>query len=317
MKKFGLLIIILTTLLSCNTDTKIPNAIAEIPVDITVDRFDKIFASSSYEDLEGLKLKYPYLFSKRYSDDYWRNKFQDTLQKELEAEVAMAFPDVKNEQTALEDLFKHIKYYYPEVMVPKMVTIISDVDYDNKVILVDSLLLVALDTYLGPEHHFYGNIPKFKSKNFRPAQIDVDVAAAFAKAQILKPQEDTFLAQIIYEGKQLYFMEQLLSTKPQHEIFGYTATEFQFAEENEKNVWEYFVTRQLVYSTDRTLAARFIYPAPFSKFRLEFDNETPGRLGRYLGYKIVASYMEKNDVALKNMIIQPADVIFASAKYKP
>ena len=86
------------------------------------------------------------------------------------------------QQDELEGLFKHIKYYYPETTVPKVVTITSEVEYRNKVILVDSLLIGALDTYLGKDHHFYGGIAKYHSKNFRKEQLAVDVAAAFAKA---------------------------------------------------------------------------------------------------------------------------------------
>ena len=85
----------------------------------------------------------------------------------------------------------------------------------------------------------------------------------------------------------------------------------------ERNVWQNFVASELLYSTDRSLLSRFIDPAPFSKFYLEFDSETPGRLGRFMGYKMIVSYMKNNDTPLKTMLIQPADVIFASAKYKP
>jgi gliding motility-associated lipoprotein GldB len=315
-KLIGLLAILLL-FLSCNSDSKIAKEIDALEVSIPVVRFDKEFGKSSAQDLPALKARYPYLFAKQFDDAYWNKKLVDSLQRELTDEVAGVFPDMEEEQEELELLFKHIKYYYPETKVPQVVTITSEVEYRNKVILVDSLLIVALDTYLGKDHHFYGGIAKYHSKNFRKEQLVVDVAVAFAKAQTLKPQASTFLDQMIYEGKQLYLMEQLLPQKPLYEVFGYTQDELDFAVENERNVWQNFVASELLYSTDRSLLARFIDPAPFSKFYLEFDSETPGRLGRFIGYKIVAAYMKNNDVPLKTMGIQAADVIFASAKYKP
>lgn len=315
-KSIGLLVILLL-FFSCNSDTKIPKDIEAIEASVNIVRFDQEFGKASAQDIPKLKAKYPYLFAKQYDDAYWNQKMVDSLQRELTDEVSRVFPDMEEEKEGLDLLFKHIKYYYPETTVPKVVTITSEVEYRNKVILIDSLLVVALDTYLGKDHHFYGGIAKYHSKNFRSAQLDVDVAAAFAKAQTLKPQTSTFLAQMIYEGKQLYLMQQLLSQKPLHEVFGYTQSELDFAVLNEQNVWQNFVAGELLYSTDRGLLRRFIDPAPFSKFYLEFDNETPGRLGRFMGYKIVASFMKNNDVPLKTMLIQPADVIFASAKYKP
>lgn len=311
------LLAILLLFFSCNTDSKIANDIDAIEVSVPIIRFDKEFGKSTAQNLPALKARYPYLFAKQFDDAYWNKKLVDSLQRELTDEVARVFPEMDEQQEELEGLFKHIKYYYPETTVPKVVTITSEVEYRNKVILVDSLLIVALDTYLGKEHHFYGGIAKYHSKNFRKEQLAVDVAAAFAKAHTLKPQASTFLDQMIYEGKQLYLMEQLLPQKSLHEVFGYTQAEFDFAVENERNVWQNFVASELLYNTDRSLLARFIDPAPFSKFYLEFDSETPGRLGRFIGYKIVAAYMKNNDVPLKTMGIQATDVIFASAKYKP
>lgn len=311
------LLAILLLFFSCNTDSKIANDIDAIEVSVPIIRFDREFGKSTAQDLPALKARYPYLFAKQFDDAYWNKKLVDSLQRELTDEVARVFPEMDEQQEELEGLFKHIKYYYPETTVPKVVTITSEVEYRNKVILVDSLLIVALDTYLGKEHHFYGGIAKYHSKNFRKEQLAVDVAAAFAKAHTLKPQASTFLDQMIYEGKQLYLMEQLLPQKSLHEVFGYTQAEFDFAVENERNVWQNFVASELLYNTDRSLLARFIDPAPFSKFYLEFDSETPGRLGRFIGYKIVAAYMKNNDVPLKTMGIQATDVIFASAKYKP
>ncbi len=315
MKKILGMMLILVAFVACKNDTQLNPDIAAMSVDIKIDRFDRLFANTTPAELPDLKSKYPYLFSKQYSDDFWVEKLSDTLQKELETEVDVAFKDTDQIEEDLELLYKHIQYYFPKTPVPKVITIITEVR--NKVVLADTLLLIGLDNYLGEDHYFYDGVQKYKSKNFRKEQIDVDVASAFAKAKVSRPQMATFLAQMIYEGKQLYLMETLLSQKPIHEVFSYTADEYAFAEENEVSMWEYFVSSKSLYSTDKKLLSRFIDPAPFSKFQLAFDNETPGRLGRYIGYKIVASYMNKNEISLQNMLLQDAETIFNNAKYKP
>lgn len=317
MYKFLWCLGLLLLIVSCQDDSKIPKEIASIKAPVEVLRFDRIFAEASPEQLEALKAAYPMMFSQRYDDAYWIAKMNDTLQIELEQEVAKVFPDMQDEKEAISRLYQHIKYYFPDTVVPDVITITSEVDYRNKVFLTDSLLIIALDTYLGSDHEFYGGIPKFHSKNFRKEQLEVDVAAAFAKAHTSRPRQASFLAQMIYEGKQLYLMQALLTGKEPHELFGYTQQEYEFALENQKNIWEYFVSGELLYKTDRNLLTRFIDPAPFSKFYLSFDNETPGRIGRFIGYQIVKAYMNNNDVALKTMLNQTADVIFAKAKYKP
>lgn len=317
MNKYLVLFLISTLFFSCDKEIKIPSEIAKIPVDIEMVRFDEQFSKSTSKDLPSLKKTFPYLFSNHYPDEYWITKFTDTIQLEINQEVGKAFPDVNEQQEELNNLFKHIKFYYPKAIIPKVITITNDVEYRNKVILADSLLLVSLDTYLGKNHHFYVGIPKFQTKNFRKEQIDVDVAHAFAKKITSKAKDRAFLSEMVYEGKKLYAMRSFLTTKPEYEILSYTEEELNFARENERYIWEYFVKGEYIYSTDSKLLGRFLNPAPFSKFYLEFDNETPGRIGRYIGYEIVKSYMENNEVPLKTMLIQDAETIFASAKYKP
>lgn len=317
MNKFLGLLIALTSLLSCKEDSKVSSDIAAIPISIKVERFDQEFAKASKESLPELRLKYPYLFSNRFPDEYWLQKFTDTIQQEIQVEVARTFPDFSKETDELELLFKHIKYYFPTTPSPKIITLTTDVDYRNKVVLADSLLFIGLDTYLGADHHFYTGIPKFQSKNFTRSQIAVDVASAFAKLQTPRPRQNDFLSEIIYEGKKHYLIKELLPDKPENQILGYTPDELKFAQENEVNIWEFFITNELLYSTDRKLLSRFVNPAPFSKFYLSFDNETPGRIGIYIGYEIIKSYMEATDTLLKSMLIQDAETIFANAKYKP
>jgi hypothetical protein len=43
-------------------------------------------------------------------------------------------------------------------------------------------------------------------------------------------------------------------------------------------MWRYY-RKEMLYSDDQKLMPRFINPAPFSKFYLEIDNESPGQVG--------------------------------------
>ena len=63
---------------------------------------------------------------------------------------------------------------------------------------------------------------------------------------------------------------------------------------------------------------RFIEPAPFSKFYLEIDNESPGKIGVWLGWQIVKSYCGQNpDLTLIELLNLSSKELFNSSKYKP
>ena len=82
-------------------------------------------------------------------------------------------------------------------------------------------------------------------------------------------------------------------------------------------MWSYFINDNLLYDSDPKLANRFINPAPFSKFYLEIDNESPGRVGAWLGWQIVKSYMDNNATSLTDLLKMDAKELFEKSKYKP
>lgn len=316
MKKFLMLFIIIIAI-SCNNNNKTEEEISKIEVEVIVDRFDKKFADAKISDLPALKEEYPYFFPEQFHDSIWISKMKDAIQQELSEEVLKVFPDLHEEEEEFHSLFQHMKYYFPDFKEPKIITVTTEVDYKNSVIYADSLLLVGLDNYLGEGHHFYESIYKYIRKNFERGQIVVDAAAELSKRRITRTKERTFLAHLILYGKELYLKDLLVPSKTDAQKLGYTEEELAWAEENESQIWRYFVEKELLYSTELELQERFVLPSPYSKFYLELDNESPGRLGQYIGWQIVRAYMKNNDVSLQQMLGMPAEEIFNKSKFKP
>jgi gliding motility-associated lipoprotein GldB len=268
-------------------------------------------------DIPVLKEKYPYLFPANYPDSIWVAKLQDSLQLEVMDEVGKSFPDFEEEKEDLELLFKYIKYYFPNYKIPKVVTVTSEVDYNNRIILTDSLLLVGLDNYLGSSHKFYQGISKYIANDLDKKYMTRDVASAFAKTVVVPPRDRTFLSQLVYYGKELYLMQKLMPLKSEAVTIGYIPAELEWAEANEEQVWRYFIERELLYSTNSKLGPRFLDPAPFSKFELALDNESPGKIGRYMGWQIVQAFMDNNKTSLQQMLTLPEEELFKRSGYKP
>lgn len=303
---------------SCNENDKVVEEVEKIPMNLKISRFDQELAAVSVDDFPELKKKYSYLFPEQYHDSIWIQKLEDTLQIELLSEVDKAFPDFEEEKNDLESLFRYIKYYFPKINGPKVVTMSSNVDYQNRIILTDSLLLIGLDNYLGPDHKFYEGKQRYIAAGLDKKFLMSDVAGAFATKILNYPTERTFLAKSIYYGKELYLKDKLLPHATDAQKIGYSQEQFDWAVANEEQVWRYFVERELLYSTDNKLEQRFLDLGPFSKFGLELiDNESPSKLGRYLGWKIVRAYMNKNDLTLQQLLHVPAEEIFRKSNYKP
>lgn len=310
--------LILLFVWGCKEENKISDEVAEINVDLQLSRFDQEFSNATTNDISGLKQKYPYLFPSQYPDSIWELKLKDTIQLEILGEIDKTFPDFKQESAALEMLFKHIKYYFPGAPLPKVITVPSEVDYRNRVILADSLLLIGLDNYLGEDHRFYEGIERYIAAGLDKKYLISDVAGTFANKMLIYPNDRTFLARMIYYGKGLYIKDLLIPMESDAARIGYSDQDMDWAMANEERIWRYFVEREVLYSTDVELDARFLMPAPFSKFRLELiDNESPARLGRYTGWQIVRAFMRNNELSLQQMLALPAEEIFKRSNYKP
>jgi len=251
-KKFSYLLFGMICLVACNDENKIEEEIAKIPVDLKIDRFDQDFAAASPQDLPQLKKNFPLLFPEQFPDSVWVNMMNDTLQQEINREVAKTFPDFEQEEE-LAHLFQHLKYHFPQVEVPRIITVTSEVDYHNKVIVADSVLLLSLDTYLGEEHKFYIGLQEYLTKNFNQTQIIPDVATAYAKQITPQKNSRTFLASMVYYGKLLYVKDKLIPEFTDAQKMGYTEEEMEWAFANEEQIWRYFIEDELLYDTDSEL----------------------------------------------------------------
>lgn len=302
---------------SCSSEKKIDENIFAILVQVSVDRFDETFAKATPENLAQLKENYPLLFPEMYHDSIWHQKMQDTLQLELEREVAKVFSDFSEFEDEIRLLFQHLKYYFSDFKEPKILTLISEVDYRNSVVYADSLVVIGLDNFLGSDHYFYTEIHRYIAKNLNPKQLTPKIAEAISEKYVKPPTSRTFMELMVYYGKKSYLKEQLLPLVDDHRILEYTEDEIDWARANETEIWRYFVERELLYSTDPQLAGRFIDAAPFSKFYLELDNESPGMLGRYMGWQIVRAFAKNNDIELKQLLTLSGEEIYKNSKFKP
>lgn len=316
MKKHLVAFLLIVGLVSCDKKSKVEKAVAQIPLELKVHRFDKAFFEAKPNELPDLKAEYPFFFPEGVDDNVWIEKLQNKDWRDLYAEVQKKYPDFNKQTAEIEDLFKHIKYYFPQATMPTVYTVIAEMDYNNKAIYANDKLIIALELYLGKELKFY-IFPEYLKQNFVERQMMPDIVTSFSLDKIPVSKEKTLLAEMIYYGKQLYLKDQLLPDYNDAEKIGYMSEQIAWCQENESYIWRYFIDKQLLYSTDSKLPNRFTNEAPFSKFYLEIDNDSPGRVGQWIGWQIVRSFMQNNDISLQNMLKMDNKELFEKSKYKP
>lgn len=319
MKLFNytFLVILLLVVAACGKKKEQIVNLNGIEAETNLVRFDQKFYTAAAEDLDQLKSEFPYLFPAPNPDSVWIAKMKDKDELFLYKSVQEEFDDFSQEKEALTTLFKHIKYYYPNFKEPKVITMLTNVDYNNKVLFADSLLFISADVYLGQDHEVYQDYPNYIRQNFRKEHLIVDVAEQLAQPVLRTGATNSFISRIIQEGKKLYVMQAFLPETKRTEIIGYDQDQYSWAEISESDIWKYFIQNEMLYSNDPNLSERFILDAPFSKFYLEVDKDSPGRIGSWFGWQIVDAFMQHNDISLQEMVLLDNEEIFRKSKYKP
>jgi len=240
----------------------------------------------------------------------------------LRNEVTSKFPDLHGTEEALTDAFKHVMYYYPQQKIPKPITFISGFSVQTPI--GDGYIGIGLDMFLGADSKFYPSlrqsIPLYISKRFTPENITPRVMETFVREEMF-PEPATltnFLDRMIYNGKILYVMDAFMPAVPDSLKIGYSSQQQQWTQEYESQVWGYFLEQNLLYETDYMKIQKYFADAPFTPGIGERNDSAP-KLGSYIGWQIVKTYMEKNDSVSLQELMKDSDyqTLLNRAKYKP
>lgn len=249
--------------------------------------------------------------------------YKDQAYTDLTKEVNTVYPDLKKQEEGLTETFKYIKYYYPKAKIPKFIAFVSGFSYQMPV--GDNYLGIGLDMFLGKDSKFYRaiiqSVPLYLSRRFAPEYIVPRVAETYAHEELFaEPDENrTLLSKMIFQGKILYFLDQVLPENTADSIkIGYTTKQLDWAKTYEGDIWAYFLENNSLYETDYQKIQVYLAEGPFTPGLGEDRNSAP-KLGIFTGWQIVRKYMETHpEVTLQQLMADnDGQKILNQSKYKP
>ena len=100
----------------------------------------------------------------------------------------------------------------------------------------------------------------------------------------------------------------IYALEPNHEAFN-------VLEENEAFIYSYFIQNELFFENQSKEKQKYMSERPST---YEISPQVPGRIGRWLGWKIVSSYMDQNQITLEELLLEvDFKKIFYNSNYKP
>ena len=336
MKKTSYFIIIFLFLIisfsckQCN-EKKIRISKKELPkedtLNIKIHRYEKALFGVELKNLkqELKKLCPEFVFFLNENLDDTTNLIQirayltDPLILSLYNDCGKFYPDIKDLEIQFSQAFRYLKYYFPDKKIPEVYTYISGLDFNSPVKYLDSVLIVALDMYFGSTYKQYKMLgqPIYRQQYFRKDFILPDCIREIAKTMIDNTMENKkFIDYIVYEGKIQYFLDAMLPDTPDSIKIKYSPSQLEWCYKNESKIWSYIIEKKILYSTDHNILTKMCNDGPFTS---AFSKQSPARIGNWIGWQIVRSYMENNKkITLKEFFTnQDGQDILMKSKYKP
>jgi gliding motility-associated lipoprotein GldB len=329
MKNLIWLPTIILFLIACEgKDKECQNApdVNAIEVELNLERLEKeLFSFKTKDEIKSfldrnLGLKELFLGADQYPHDSLlvnsllgliSDPFIDTLYQE----TLDSFHDTEAIENEFKSAFRHLKYYYPNFVVPKIQTMVTG--FGSDLYVSDSLIVLGLDYYIGENASYRPvNLPNYILKRYRKEYLVPSVMLLLSTHfNNSNPRDNSMLAEMLYYGKANYFTSKILPCTNDSLIMFYSGEELKDIAENQDVIWANFVENEMLYETSHIMKEKFLGERPKV---YEIGEKCPGRIGRWVGWQIVNKYVEKTGASLPELMRSAdAQIIFRNSGYKP
>ena len=331
-QKIIISLLLILLLSSCQQKSRFHIATFEHPVEVKINRFDLDFialdTTNMVDGLKSLALKYPVFYPIFVSDilmmhpiDTIANVHQikkflkDTVFAKVHQEVISTFENTDAIEKELSLAYSYLTHHLPDIQLPEIYFFVSG--FNRQFLQNKSLLGVGNDLYLGANYPIYKDLThEYLIPNMRKEMLVTDILSTILHNEFNIDSNTNLLNAMIYEGKMLFLLSVIMPNVSSDNIIGFSKEALIWCKKNEQSVWETMVANKHLFSTDLLLINQYIHNAPFTS---PISQTSPGRLGAWIGWQIVQSYMQNNKYVSLNDLMNTtsAQLILEQSMYRP
>lgn len=174
------------------------------------------------------------------------------------------------------------------------------------VVAMDSLISISLDCYLGADYPLYASrYHEYELAAHARECLLTDVGEVMLRNTI-ETQYNTLLETMIYEGFVAHMLAGMLDDASVTTVLHYTAEQEAWCMENEEKIWRTIVEQGDLFTYDRIIINKYINPAPFTS---TLTQDSPSRVGRWVGWRIVQQYMQRQGLTVEDLAVDTTPYI--------
>ncbi|MDZ7775777.1 MAG: hypothetical protein U5L09_09380 [Bacteroidales bacterium] len=191
----------------------------------------------------------------------------DPLIIELYKKSEAVYPDNQWLSDRLDRLFSYFGHHLPGEEIPGVYTYISGIEYQHPINYSGDALIIALDMYLGSDFKPYqkAGLPAYKRSKleieYLPADIALEIASVLQPTSVAK---GNLLNQMIYHGKQYYFVDALVPNAHDTIKIKYSPSQLRWITNNEKQLWAFIIENELLFSGQHSKYKNLLSEGPFT-----------------------------------------------------
>ncbi|MDR0428268.1 MAG: gliding motility protein GldB [Dysgonamonadaceae bacterium] len=244
------------------------------------------------------------------------NFFSEPTLMSLYKDEQEKFADITEINIELSQSLALFFDHFPEIKKPQVYMHVSGLQ--QNVIVTDDILSLSVDKYMGMDYPLYQKFfYDYQRRLMTPERIVPDYLLGFMMANFpFQGNNDILLDRMIYEGKLRYILSRLLSKRNYWEYVGYNPEQYEWCRENGSRIWKYILENQHLFTPDYKTTIQYLREAPYTSL---LPSESPGQVGVWMGFQIVASYMKHfPDTSLNHlMTLTDYQDFLKKSKYKP
>ena len=326
-----ILIALLTILASCQNKEAAYKAKLDIktePYNLEFDRYEDVLFNLDTADFQAelLKIQDRYRvflggdLSNPNAVQYLKDFAIDPYSIGLYHKVKTAFPDLKQVEPMVEEVLAHFHHYYPDIELPKKAfTCITGIHPDEPPVqIIDNQLVISLDWYLdGDEVYDQIGMPRYISLRTNKETLAKNVAEQLYMHYLYEwRKQGQVVGEMVFYGRRNFFVEAMCPAMPDSVLLGYSSDQWQWAVDNEGQVWADIVGNKRLYDAGLDAYMMFFGDGPFTQ---AYSNDAPSRLGEFFGLNIVRAYVSNHDDFDLKQFLERKDLqnIFQDSGYKP
>lgn len=261
-------------------------------------------------NLQDEELDNPVLF-KQLMEPY----FSNAALSKIYADALTLFSDLSTYELELTKANDLIKTYFIGKELPGLSIHVSG--FKANTIVLDSIISVSTDKYLGKDYSGYKTFfESYQTIQMQPKYIVRDFLKAWLMSEFRETnQRKNLLSEVIYQGKILYALNELLPEWDESDILGYTEQQQEWCEEHAKDIWKMTIDHNYLFNSDSQVIQKYMEDAPYTAI---ISTESPGRVGLWLGLQIIKNYAKNTGHDLQSILLENNNqLLLKSAKYNP